>query len=100
MHILLLGSGGREHALAWKIAASPLVTKLWCAPGNAGIAREAECELRGEFGLGQIAFAAEAFGAALVEDEHGGGPEGVEAVEEWAGGLDVYSDGEEVLVDE
>jgi len=43
MHILLLGSGGREHALAWKIAASPLVSKLWCAPGNAGIAREAEC---------------------------------------------------------
>ena len=43
MHILLLGSGGREHALAWKIAGSPLVTKLWCAPGNAGIAREAEC---------------------------------------------------------
>ena len=43
MHILLLGSGGREHALAWKIAASPLVTKLWCAPGNAGIAREAAC---------------------------------------------------------
>jgi phosphoribosylamine--glycine ligase len=43
MHILLLGSGGREHALAWKIGASPLVTKLWCAPGNAGIAREAEC---------------------------------------------------------
>src|SRR5947199_8798425 len=43
MRILLLGSGGREHALAWKIAASPLVTKLWCWPGNAGIAREAEC---------------------------------------------------------
>src|SRR3954464_11454353 len=43
MNILLLGSGGREHALAWKIAASPLVTKLVCAPGNAGIAREAEC---------------------------------------------------------
>ncbi len=43
MHILLLGSGGREHALAWKIAASALVTKLWCAPGNAGIAKEAEC---------------------------------------------------------
>lgn len=43
MNILLLGSGGREHALAWKIAASPLVTKLWCAPGNAGIAREATC---------------------------------------------------------
>ena len=43
MHILLLGSGGREHALAWKIVASPLATKLWCAPGNVGIAREAEC---------------------------------------------------------
>lgn len=42
MNILLLGSGGREHALAWKIAASPLVQRLWCAPGNAGIAREAE----------------------------------------------------------
>ena len=43
MNILLLGSGGREHALAWKIAASPLLTKLWCAPGNAGIAQVAEC---------------------------------------------------------
>ena len=43
MNILLLGSGGREHALAWKIAASPLVAKLWCAPGNAGIAQDAEC---------------------------------------------------------
>jgi phosphoribosylamine--glycine ligase len=43
MNILILGSGGREHALAWKIAASPLVEKLYCAPGNAGIAREAEC---------------------------------------------------------
>src|SRR4051794_15133486 len=43
MNVLLLGSGGREHALAWKIAASPLLTRLWCAPGNAGISREAEC---------------------------------------------------------
>jgi phosphoribosylamine--glycine ligase len=43
MNILLLGSGGREHALAWKLAASPLADKLYCAPGNAGIAREAEC---------------------------------------------------------
>jgi len=43
MNILLLGSGGREHALAWKIAASPLTDRLFCAPGNAGIAREAEC---------------------------------------------------------
>ena len=43
MNILLLGAGGREHALAWKIAASPLADKLYCAPGNAGIAQE--CEL-------------------------------------------------------
>ena len=43
MNILILGSGGREHALAWKIAASPLTDKLYCAPGNAGIAQEAEC---------------------------------------------------------
>ena len=43
MNILIIGSGGREHALAWKIAASPLTDKLYCAPGNAGIARVAEC---------------------------------------------------------
>jgi phosphoribosylamine-glycine ligase len=42
MNILILGSGGREHALAWKIAASPLAERLYCAPGNAGIAQEAE----------------------------------------------------------
>src|SRR6201999_1115308 len=43
MNILLLGSGGREHALAWKMASSPLADRLYCAPGNAGIAKEAEC---------------------------------------------------------
>ena len=43
MRILVVGSGGREHALCWKIAASPLADKLYCAPGNAGIAKE--CEL-------------------------------------------------------
>ena len=43
MNILILGAGGREHALAWKMAASPRADKLYCAPGNAGIARQAEC---------------------------------------------------------
>jgi phosphoribosylamine---glycine ligase len=43
MNVLLIGSGGREHALAWAISASPLLSKLYCAPGNAGIAEVAEC---------------------------------------------------------
>jgi len=43
MKILVVGSGGREHALCWAIGASPLCETLWCAPGNAGIAEEAEC---------------------------------------------------------
>ena len=43
MNVLLIGSGGREHALAWAISASPLLSRLYCAPGNAGIAEVAEC---------------------------------------------------------
>ena len=43
MNILLIGGGGREHALAWKMSQSPLCDKLWAAPGNPGIAQDAEC---------------------------------------------------------
>ena len=43
MKILVLGGGGREHALAWKLGQSPRVSKVYCAPGNGGIAAEAEC---------------------------------------------------------
>ena len=43
MKILVIGSGGREHALVWKLAQSPSVEGLWCAPGNGGIASDAEC---------------------------------------------------------
>ena len=43
MQILVLGGGGREHALVWKLNQSPRVEKIWCAPGNGGIAAEAEC---------------------------------------------------------
>ena len=43
MKILIVGGGGREHAIAWKAAQSPKVEKIYCAPGNAGIAQVAEC---------------------------------------------------------
>ena len=43
MKILVLGGGGREHALLWKLRESPRVEKIWCAPGNGGIAADAEC---------------------------------------------------------
>src|SRR5512145_3041185 len=43
MNVLLIGSGGREHALAWALSASPLLITLYCAPGNAGIAEVATC---------------------------------------------------------
>ena len=60
MKTLLVGSGGREHALAWALAASPLVSKLYCAPGNAGIAQVAECVAIAADDLdGLVAFARE-----------------------------------------
>jgi phosphoribosylamine--glycine ligase len=43
MKILVIGSGGREHAMVWKLRQSPAVQKLWCAPGNGGISIDAQC---------------------------------------------------------
>ena len=58
MRILVVGGGGREHALCWAISASPLCTKLFCAPGNAGIAQVAECtDVGAEDIPGQVALA-------------------------------------------
>ena len=57
MNILLIGSGGREHALAWKLAQSPLCETLYCAPGNPGIAKHADCiELKADDHSAVIAF--------------------------------------------
>jgi phosphoribosylamine---glycine ligase len=58
MRILVTGGGGREHALCWAISASPLCTKLLCAPGNAGIAQVAQCiDVAAEDIEGQVALA-------------------------------------------
>ena len=43
MNVLVIGGGGREHALLWKLRQSPEVQKIWCAPGNGGISQDAEC---------------------------------------------------------
>ncbi len=60
MNVLLVGSGGREHALAWKIAASPLASRLVCAPGNPGMAALAEVRAVAATDIaGQLALAAE-----------------------------------------
>jgi phosphoribosylamine---glycine ligase len=58
LRVLVVGGGGREHALCWAIAASPLCDKLYCAPGNAGILQEAECVAIGAEDIdGLVAFA-------------------------------------------
>ncbi|RJP33748.1 MAG: phosphoribosylamine--glycine ligase [Actinobacteria bacterium] len=59
MKILVVGGGGREHALTWKIAQSPLVEGIWCAPGNAGMAAVAECVNIGAEDTGELARFAE-----------------------------------------
>ena len=60
MNILVVGSGGREHALAWKLAQSKRVDKIFCAPGNAGIASLAECvDIKASDVDGLLAFALE-----------------------------------------
>lgn len=58
MKVLLIGSGGREHAMAWKIAQSPRLTKLYCAPGNPGMAELAELvDIKADDVAGLVAFA-------------------------------------------
>src|ERR1700678_306068 len=60
MNILVVGMGGREHALAWKIAQSPLVTRLVCAPGNPGMAKLGETRAVAAVDVaGQVALARE-----------------------------------------
>ena len=71
MNVLLIGSGGREHALAWKLAQSPRLTKLFAAPGNPGIARHASLvDLKVTDHAGIAAFCrAQAIGLVVVGPE-------------------------------
>jgi phosphoribosylamine--glycine ligase len=55
MKILVIGGGGREHALVWKLRKSPQVEKIWCAPGNGGISQDAECVAVPPGGTGDVA---------------------------------------------
>ncbi len=58
MKVLVIGGGGREHALVWKVSQSPRVTKIYAAPGNAGIAQLAECvPVKSDDIAGLLAFA-------------------------------------------
>lgn len=64
--VLLLGSGAREHALAWKLAQSPRLTKLWCSPGNAGMSAAWECVSCDLTSPRQVVALARSLGAELV----------------------------------
>ncbi len=66
MKILVIGSGGREHALVWKLRQSSQVTKVWCAPGNGGIALDAECVAADVNDVAALATLAEKLGADLT----------------------------------
>ena len=69
MKILVVGSGGREHAICWKLKQSAQVEKLWCAPGNAGIASVAECVDIGVEDLEKLADFCERHDLILCSDE-------------------------------
>ncbi|MCD8249343.1 MAG: phosphoribosylamine--glycine ligase [Lachnospiraceae bacterium] len=66
MKVLIVGSGGREHAIAWKVAESPRVDKIYCAPGNAGIAEYAECVDIGAMEFDRLADFAQEMGIDLT----------------------------------
>lgn len=72
MKVLVVGSGGREHALCWKLAQSPRLTRLYCAPGNAGIAGVADClDLKADDLAGIITFVeAEGIDLTVIGPEH------------------------------
>lgn len=66
MKVLVIGGGGREHALVWKLRESPLVEKIWCAPGNGGIGGEVECVAADVADAAGLAKIAERLGADLT----------------------------------
>ena len=71
MNVLIIGGGGREHALAWKVAQSPRVAKVFVAPGNAGTAREPELTNVAITAIPElVAFAASESGNVLMKLDH------------------------------
>lgn len=66
MKVLVIGSGGREHALVWKLAQSRSVSKIWCAPGNGGISQQAECVAADLANIPALADLAEKLGVDLT----------------------------------